>query len=333
MLLNERMELGLMARRFKSQVQDEGREKELFERMRNNTTRLIRPEFIETVYTGIIKESKRLQKQDHGLIAFQGEHGAYGEVASMKWNSELIPIPSPEFSGVFEGVKSGHYDHGIVPVENSLGGSVGPVNHLLIDTELFAVGAVELQIHHCLLALPGTDHREIRSVYSHPQALSQCRFFLSRNRLEPVSYYDTAGAAKMLAEDKPKAAAVVASKLSAELYNLEIIKEDIQDLQRNVTRFLVLAKDENDHVGDKCSIIFSTEHKAGTLFNVLNVFAEREINLTRIESIPNEPGNYAFFLDFMGSEKDERVIEAIDEVKKMTTQFRLLGCYKEMEIS
>jgi prephenate dehydratase/chorismate mutase/prephenate dehydratase len=203
----------------------------------------------------------------------------------------------------------------------------------LISTELSAVGAVELQIHHCLLALPGTDHREIRSVYSHPQALSQCRLFLARNNLEPVSYYDTAGAAKMLSEDKPKAAAVIASALSAELYHLEIIKEDIQDLRRNVTRFLVLSRENKDQMGAKCSVIFSTEHKAGTLFRVLNVFAERDINLTRIESIPNEPGNYAFFLDFMGSEKDERVVEALEETKKMTTHFRLLGCYKEMEIS
>jgi prephenate dehydratase len=194
------------------------------------------------------------------------------------------------------------------------------------------VGAVELPIHLCLLALPGTDHRVIRGVYSDFQALAQCRRFLARNKLEPVQYYDTAGAAKMLAEKTPKASAAIASKLCAELYNLEIIKEDIEDQDRNMTRFLVLSREERREVGDKCSIIFSTEHKAGTLFRVLEVFAGERINLTRIESIPQEPGNYAFFLDFMGSDKDDKVIQVLKEVETITSNLRLMGCYKEKKV-
>ena len=126
----------------------------------------------------------------------------------------------------------------------------------------------------------------------------------------------------MLAEDRPKRSAVIASRLCADLYCLEIIKEGIEDLERNMTRFLVLSRNENVGEGDKCSIVFATEHKAGTLFNVLQIFAEKGINLTRIESIPNEPGDYAFFLDFEGSDKDPTVMEALTEVEKMTTQFR-----------
>ena len=331
-LLNGRMELALMAKKSKSQIEDREREKEVLDRIRRNSTGLINAEFIEKIYIEIIKESKHLQRKDYKLIAFQGEHGAYGEAASREWNSGLIPMPCGEFAEVFEGVTSGLYDYGIVPVENTLGGVVGQVNELLIHTDLNVVGAVELPIHLCLLTLPGTDHREIRAVYSHPQALAQCRHFLARNKLDPVQYYDTAGAAKMLAGKRPRGSAAIASKLSAQLYDLEIIKEDIEDLDRNMTRFLVLSKEENREEGNKCSIIFSTEHKAGTLFRVLEVFARENINLTRIESIPDEPGNYAFFLDFMGSNKDESVVRALEEVEEITRNFKLMGCYKERKV-
>jgi prephenate dehydratase/chorismate mutase/prephenate dehydratase len=331
-LLNDRMEKVLMAKKFKSQIEDREREKKLLDRIRRNSTGLINAEFIERIYTEIIKESKHLQQKDYKLIAFQGEHGAYGEAALREWNSDLIPMPCGEFAEVFEGATSGLYDYGIVPVENILGGVVGQVNELLINTDLNVVGAVELPIHLCLLALPGTDHREIRAVYSHPQALAQCRHFLARNKLEPVQYYDTAGAAKMLAGKRPKGSAAIASKLSAQLYDLEIIKENIEDLDRNMTRFLVLSKEENREEGNKCSVIFSTEHKAGTLFRVLEVFARENINLTRIESIPTEPGNYAFFLDFMGSNKHESVVKALGEAEEITSNLKLMGCYKERKV-
>jgi len=332
LLLNNRMEQVLIAKKFKTEIEDNKREKEVFDKIRGNSNGLINAEFLEKIYTEIIKESKRLQQNNFQLIAFQGEHGAYGEVASREWNRDLIPFPCNTFAEVFDGVQSGLYEYGIVPVENTLGGAVGQVNHLLIDTDLHVVGAVELLVHHCLLALPGTDHREIRTIYSHPQALSQCRQFLSRNKLEPVQYSDTAGAAKMLAEKRPKRTAALASKLSAKLYNLEIMKENVEDLDRNMTRFLVLSREENREEGDKCSIVFATEHKAGTLFSVLHVFARKNISLTRIESIPNEPGDYAFFLDFEGSNKNDKVVEAFEEVKKITTSFKLMGCYKERRV-
>lgn len=331
-LLNERMEQVLMAKRFKSQIEDSRREKELLDNIRKNSTDLIHPEFIGRIYLEIIKESKKLQEKDFQLIAFQGEHGAFGEVASKAWNRDLVPVPCSTFAAVFEGVKTGLYEYGIVPVENTLGGVVGEVNECLNTTDLYVVGAIELPIHLCLLALPETDHREIRNVYSHFQALSQCRHFLARNRLDPVPYYDTAGAAKMLAEKRTRGSAAIANRLCAELYNLEIIKEDIEDFDRNITRFLVLSRQESREEGDKCSIIFSTEHKAGTLFRVLEVFARRNINLTRIESIPKEPGSYAFFLDFMGSLKDEKVKRSLEEVKTITSNFKLMGCYKERKL-
>lgn len=331
-LLNERMEMVLLTKRFKSGIEDKQREMEVLDRIKRNSTGLCNGDFVEKVYLEIICESKKLQKMDFHLMAFQGEHGAYGEVASMKWNGELIPIPCAGFEKVFDGVQSGLYDYGIIPVENTLGGGVEQVNRLLINSDLKVVGAVALPIHLCLLALPGTDHREIRAVYSHPQALSQCRRFLVRNKLEPVPYNDTAGAARMLVEKGLKRSAAIASRLSARLYHLEIMKENIEDLENNVTRFLVLAKSELEQEGHKCSIVFSTEHKAGCLFRVLEVFSKRNINVTRIESIPSEPGQYAFFLDFEGSSKQKEIMDGLEEVKKITTRFRLMGCYKEEKV-
>ena len=299
-LLNTRMELALRSKKFKETAEDLDREADVLENIRINANDLIAPNFCEKLFKEIISESKKLQRMDYKLIGFQGEHGAYSEVASRAWDSNIVPMPCTEFTEVFEGVESGLYDYGIVPVENTLGGVVSRVNELLMNTDLFVIGAVNLSIHHCLLALPGRDHRELRVVYSHSQALEQCHHFLVRNKLEPVPYYDTAGAAKMLLEESPKASAVIASKLAAELYNLEIIKENIEDHRKNITRFFVISKEDIVTDGDKCSITFTTEHKAGTLFKVLEIFAKKNINLTRIESIPNRQGSYAFFLDFIG---------------------------------
>ncbi len=328
-LLNTRMELDLKSTKIGELLEDAQLTADVLEKIKTQSGALIAPQFCEKLFKDIISESKKLQDKDFRLIAFQGEHGAYSEVASRMWQKNLIPIPCNEFTEVFDGLTSGLFDFGIVPVENTLGGVVSQVNQLILNTNLFVTGAIELSIHHCLLCLPGADHRELRVVYSHYQALEQCHHFFIRNKLEPVPYYDTAGAAKMLAEKAPKAAAVVASNLCAELYNLEIIKENIEDFTRNKTRFLVFAKEENKAAGSKCSIIFSTEHKAGTLFRVLEIFASKGLNLTRIESLPNQLGSFVFFLDFEGSREDKNVVKALEEVKKITTNFRLMGFYDE----
>lgn len=328
-LLNDRMEQGLLAKKFKDRIEDPQREKELLARIRKNPNALLGAGFSEGLYKTVIAYSKKLQEQDLVITGFQGEHGAYSEEAVREFDSAYVTIPCTTFNEVFEGVNSGMYDYGIVPVENTLGGIVGPVNELLINTDLTIIGAIEMPVHHCLLMVPGTDHREIREVYSHSQALAQCRRFLSRNNLAPMPYYDTAGAARMLSETKPRGAACIAGKLAAELYNLDVLKENIEDSSINRTRFLMLAKTETTKEGGKCSITFTTEHKSGTLFGVLELFAGAGINLTRIESIPNEPGNYSFFLDFDGSLKDATVIETLDKAAKQTTGLKILGCYDE----
>jgi len=331
-LLNKRMELALRSKKFKDSIEDLSRETSVLENIREQSSGLINPDFCEKLFVEIITESKNLQSEDYKLIGFQGEHGAYSEHAAIEWDNGLIPMPCAEFAEVFEEVQSGLYDFGIVPIENMLGGVVTHVNEHLINSDLFVVGAIKLPIHYCLLAIPGTDYREIRTVYSHTPALEQCNNFLSRNNLEPKPFYDTAGAAKMLTENSPKASAVIASKLSAELHNLEIIKENIENVSTNSTRYFVISKEKKQKNGNKCSIIFSTEHKSGMLFKVLELFAKEKINLTRIESIPNRMGSYAFFLDFLWTDKNMSVDHILEQLKKITKNFRVLGCYNEKEV-
>ena len=332
-LLNERMELGLRTKKFKNAIQDKDRETQILEQLKKyaHAYNLIKPDFVEKLFTAIMRESRKNQKPNKKLIGFQGEHGAFGEVAAEYYDQELAAIPCAEFADVFEGVEKGNLELGIVPVENSLGGAITQVNELLLKTDLKVVGAVKLRINHCLLKSPESNYQEIRIVYSHPQALSQCRDFLNRQKLEARSFYDTAGAANMLAKEKPKMAAAIASKICAELYNLEVIEENIQDHQNNFTRFLILSRREQKNSVDKCSIIFSTPHKAGTLFAVLKIFAEERINLTRIESLPyrNDPGNYVFFLDFQCDAIHSRVRNILNKVKLKTKMLKYLGCYKE----
>jgi prephenate dehydratase/chorismate mutase len=328
-LLQERMGLSLRSKKFQEASGDIEPEEDLLERMERMNLDLIKRSFSRQLLKTIVEESRRLQDEDRQLVAFQGEHGAYGDVASRLLVPTGAYIPCLEFMDVFRGVEDGYLYLGVVPVENSLEGAVTQVNDLLTTTDLNVIGEVKVNVNHCLLATEATDYREIRVVYSHPQALAQCRDFLMRNKLEPRPYYDTAGAAKMLARENPKAAAAIASSLCAELYNLDIIKEGIEDGPSNSTRFLLLSREPYSGQGDKTSIIFAVAHEAGQLYGVLKLFADAEINLTRISSMPlrSDPSNYSFFLDFEGSEKDKKVAEVMEKVAKMSISLKNLGSY------
>ncbi|MCX8022086.1 MAG: prephenate dehydratase [Syntrophorhabdaceae bacterium] len=329
-LLNQRMELALRAKRFKKSITDEEREREVFKFVRSFSHNTLTPQFSERLYREIIEESKRIQERDLKIIGFQGEHGAFSEVASLQYDPSLVPVACKEFYQVFYEVETGLLDYGIVPVENSLEGAVTQVNDLLIETKLKIVGEINIPIHHALLTLPDVEYRDLKVVYSHPQALAQCREFILRHKLEARPYYDTAGAAKMLARERPEACGVIASRLCADLYRLEVIKESIEDHPSNMTRFIVLSKHQEVEEGDKCSIIFSVKHEAGALFSVLRLFSEANINLTRIESRPtrNNLGSYIFFSDFEGSDKDPKVKEVLKKIRENTITCKFLGCYK-----
>jgi len=328
-LLHERMGLALRARRFKDEVVDAEREEAVLERAGRLNLNLVEDSFGQQLLRTIIEESKRLQGEARELVAFQGEHGAYGELAARRLAPAAAHAPCLEYVDVFDGVEQGYFDRGVVPVEHSLEGSVTQVNDLLIRTSASVVGEVNVPVSHCLMAVEESDYRDLRVVYSHPEALAQCAGFINRHKLEPRPFYDTAGAAKMLARENPRAAAVIASPLAAELYDLAILKGSIEDGPPSSTRFLLLAKEPRATPGEKCSIIFATAHKAGALFDVLRLFAESKINLTRIASTPrrDDPGNYTFFLDFEGSPEDKKVARVMDEMKQRTIQMKFLGSY------
>lgn len=328
-LLHERMGLSLRAAKFKEADAEKDEENDMLARAERLNLDLIESSFTRKLLQTIAAESHRLQDESRTLVAFQGEHGAYGEVAARQLIPEGAYIPCMEFIDVFRGVEKGYFDLGVVPVENSLEGAVTQVNDLLTTTELKVTGEVKVAVKHCLMACEATDYREIRQVYSHPQALAQCRNFLMRHKLEPHPYYDTAGAAKMLARENPRSAAAIASSLSADLYGLEIIKQGIEDGPANSTRFLLLSREPQVANGEKTSIIFAVPHKAGRLFGVLQLFADAGINLTRIASMPlrSDPGNYSFFLDFEGSGKDKRVAAVLKKVDELTIWLKHLGSY------
>jgi len=332
-LLEERMELGIRSTKFKDSISDPKREDEVMQRLASLKCELVEAEFRKKVLRQIMDEGKRLQGSHGKLVAFQGEHGAYSEVASRGLVPGGVYIPCLEFADVFRGVSDGSFDVGIVPVENSLEGSVTQSNELLIDTELRISGEVRVPIKHCLVAPHGTDYRDVHIVYSHPQALGQCRGFVSRNKLSPRPFYDTAGAAKMIAKERPYGAAAIASELAAELYDLATIKRGIADSEENSTRFVMLSKQPARAPGDKCSLIFATKHEAGRLYSILRHFADAGINLTRIASAPRrqDPGNYNFFCDFEGSDTDEKIKGILKRIEDEAVHYNFLGCYTAMK--
>ncbi len=329
-LLNQRMELSMRSRKLKSRITDPGREEEVFSNVKRFARPLVTAGFSERLYREIISESKNVQDKPFKIIGFQGEHGAYSEVAALKHDTSLIPIPCVEFAEVFEAIADRELDFGIVPVENSLEGAITPVIDLLLETDLKIVGEISLPIRHCLLTLPETDRRDIKIVASHPQALAQCRNFIAKNKLQTHPSYDTAGAAKVLSERRFPSAGVLASELCAELYNLKIVEHDIADHPSNTTRFVMLAREADTNPGNKCSVTFSIKHEAGTLFHILKMFSDAGINLTRIESRPvrDDSRQYAFLLDFEGNADDEPVRASIKHLRAIALTFRLLGCYR-----
>ncbi len=330
-LLRSRLELSLQTAKIKEKIEDSAREEEVIAHVRKFSKSLLSPDFSEKIFRQVMEESKALQKRNLTLIGFQGEHGAFSEFALMEFDRKAIPIPCREFADVFAMVKSGLLDYGVVPVENSIEGSVTQVNDLLISSDIGVVGEVTIPIHHCLLSLPDTDYRDIKVVYSHPQALGQCRAFLQRNRLEATPYYDTAGSAMMLSKKRVRGTAVIANRVCADIYNLEIVKENIEDNDSNRTRFMVIAKEKGKGKGEKCTITFTVPHKSGTLASVLKIFSDAGINLTRIESRPARADlkAFSFLVDFQGADTDRNIATALAKVKDSTLNMKLIGCYRE----
>jgi chorismate mutase/prephenate dehydratase len=264
-------------------------------------------------------------------VAFQGEKGAYSESAVYAFFGESADIkPCRDLAETFESVEKQETEFGVVPVENSLEGSVNQTYDLFLKHDLKVCGEVIVKIDHCLIANPNTDLKSVKAVYSHPQALAQCRNFLERSGWELIPTYDTAGSAKMLKEKGLKNAAAVASQRAAELYGMKILARDIADNPENYTRFFVLSKMDSPVTGrDKTSIIFAAAHQPGSLYQALGEFARRGINLAKIESRPTKqkPWEYNFYLDFEGHRNEPRCVEALKALEKNAAFIKILGSY------
>ena len=268
-------------------------------------------------------------------VSFQGEHGAYSESAARAFfGKDIITKPYPTFKDVLESTIDGTTDYAVLPVENSIEGSVGESYDLLYLTPLFAVGEVYKKIEHCLI---GTgDMNSIDTVYSHPQALGQCRKFLQDNKLKTVPTYDTAGSVKIIKEIGKENVACIASKNASEIYQIKIIKEGIADNPNNYTRFLILSKKEiQDTKNAKTSIIFSIKHEPGALFRIIEKFHTSGINLTKIESRPKKDSiwEYNFFVDFEGDKNDSKVSDTLRKIKDETLFFKILGTYTAAKLN
>lgn len=264
-------------------------------------------------------------------VAFQGEKGAYSETAVYAFFGKSAEAqPCRDFKDVFDKVEKQETQFGVVPIENSLEGSVNQTYDLFLKYDLKVRGEVIVKIEHCLIANPNTKLEMVKAVYSHPQALAQCRNFLEKSGWELIPTYDTAGSVKMLKEKGLKNAAAVASERAAELYAMKILARDIADNPENYTRFFVLSKEDAPKTGkDKTSIIFAAVHKPGSLYNALGEFAKRSINLTKIESRPTKKTawEYNFYLDFEGHRSETRSAEALKALEKYAAFIKILGSY------
>lgn len=263
-------------------------------------------------------------------VAFQGEHGAYSEEAIRQHYGEPVEtVPCEAFEHIFDAVNRDEADFGAVPVENSLAGSINKTFDLLLEHDLKVHGEIVRRVRHCLLALPGRA-ADIRQVRSHPQALAQCEGFLNRNNYQAIPWYDTAGSAKELAEHPEEGIGVIASRLAAETYGLEIVQEGIEDLVYNYTRFFIVGKGESPRCENaKTSLVFATPHSPGALYGCLGEFATRAINLTKLESRPrrNRPWQYVFYLDFEGHWQDEACSQALLGLLSRAAFVKLLGSF------
>jgi prephenate dehydratase len=239
-------------------------------------------------------------------------------------------MPCRTFSEVFVTVEQGTADYGMLPIENSLAGSVVQSYELLMEHDLRVRAEVILRVRHRLMAAPGTEVGDLKRVKSHPQALAQCERYLARRELEPVPNFDTAGSARELSEHPEPETGVIASVLAAELYGLEILEDHVEDLPFNYTRFFVLGLEDPPRAQrSKTSLIFTTRHHPGALYDSLGEFAKRGINLTKIESRPrrNRPWQYLFYLDFDGHWQDPAAEAALMGLLRRSSFVKLLGSY------
>jgi prephenate dehydratase len=265
------------------------------------------------------------------IVVFQGEHGAYSEEAIYQFfGPEVETGPCPSLEEVFAAVESGTAAYGALPVENSTAGSINQAYDLLLSRDLRIWGEAVLRVRHALLAPPGTRLADIARARSHPQALAQCQRYLGNRGWTPETAYDTAGSARDLAAAPERGVAVIASRLAGQLYGLEELDYGLEDSEYNYTRFFMLGTQDPPRAQrSKTSVVFSSRHQPGALYECLGEFARRRVNLTKLESRPrrNRPWQYTFYLDFEGHCKDPECEAALMGLLRRSSFIKLLGSY------
>jgi prephenate dehydratase len=278
-------------------------------------------------------------KRSRELVAFQGERGAFSQQAVRNLLGERTEVlPCQRFEDLFTRLRDKEVTAAVVPIENTLAGSVHENYDHFLHFEFQICAETHVRINHNLIARPGVRMRDIRRVFSHPVALNQCLDFLtSRPALERVPFYDTAGSVKMIMEEKLDDAAAIASAVAAEIYGAHILRRSVEDDRRNFTRFFLIRRPQDAPRRPaaradqewKTTLVFSTRNIPGSLFRALSAFALRDINLAKIESRPlrGHPWEYMFYLDLIGRVDDVRVQKALGHLEEVADFLRVLGCY------
>lgn len=266
-------------------------------------------------------------------VAIQGERGAFSEIAAQQLlGTNLTVMGCQRFDDVFQSLKTGKVKVAVIPIENTLHGSIHENYDHLLNYGFPIVGETNVRIVHNLIAAPGVTLGKVKRVFSHPVALNQCLDFLAANPgMERMPFYDTAGSVKMLMEEGLKDGAAIASAAAAENYGARIIKKSIEDDRQNFTRFFLLGnrKPANSETPMKVSIVFSTKNTPGALFRSLSALALRDISLTKIESRPlrGKPWEYLFYVDLLGNVEDQNVVRALRHLEESSDLLKVLGCY------
>jgi prephenate dehydratase len=276
------------------------------------------------------------KKKNRKTVAFQGEPGAFSHAAARKMlGSGVAVYPCQRFDDVFRSLKAGKVTHAIIPIENTLHGSVHENYDHLLEYDLPIVGETSIRIAHQLIAMPGTKFANVKRVLSHPVALNQClEFFRKHPGISKVPHYDTAGSVKTLASERPTDAAAIASEAAAEIYGGVILKKNIEDDRQNYTRFFLLQRKAATGTSNgrlwKTSLVFATPNRPGSLFKAMACFALRDLNLTKIESRPlrGKPWEYLFYVDLMGHADDPALSHALEHLGEMTSLLRVFGSYR-----
>ena len=273
-----------------------------------------------------------MKVEKNARVAFQGERGAFSEEAAVKLLGEEISlVPRPTFEAAFSAINDGVADYILAPIENSLAGSVHRSFDLLVDSRLNILAEVIIPIAHNLIAAPGSSLDEITMVESHPVALAQCeQFFIAHPRLKRIVTEDTAGSVRDVVRAGEHTPAAIAGRRAAEIHGGVILREHLEDNRENYTRFLLLSESSaSSEDADKLSLVFQLDHRPRALYNALEPFARRNVNLMKIESRPvhGSPWQYRFYLDLQASRRDPEVAAALGELEKLVVELRILGSY------